>query len=466
VQVDADVPAGTALSIAVATAEYAPLAIMPAPQGATQDGDVVTVTTSAPHGRRPGDVVRIEGVGVAAYNQATVPIKSVPTSTSLTYTLAAAGLAASGDGTVAPPPQGDSTRDPVWSSFPAGQAHFKDWTGGPAGSLDFVIDQPPGRYLFFRLRFTGNGADTPVVRRVRIDFPRVTSLEQMPAVYRENPKAEDFTERFLALFDASIAATDRVVERYPALLDAAGVPEQLLPWLGSFFDIGFDSTWDADKRRAILQGAPELYRQRGTIAGLQLALKLVFGVSPAIEEIASTGTWGALGSRKALQAARCKASGTQAMLHRNARVGTVRLFSKARSRFRLNSSPLCAAPLRSYGNPDLDPFAAGAYRFRLLLPPLADNSEQQRQRLMSLVEAQKPAHTVASLRVGGAGFILGRWSAVGIDTAFVPPGAPVLGSAGNVRLNRMSILWNGPRGREIATAVGSNSVVGIQTIAG
>src|SRR4029077_3153588 len=128
-----------------------------------------------------------------------------------------------------------------------------------------------------------------------IDFPRTTSLEYLPAVYRENPKAEDFTERFLSLFDASIADSDRIIERYPALLDPTGVPEQLLPWLGGFFAIGFDPTWDAYKRRQILQAGPQLYRQRGTLAGMQMAIKLIFGISPAIEQLSSTGMWGALG---------------------------------------------------------------------------------------------------------------------------------------------------------------------------
>src|SRR6202040_3442772 len=119
--------------------------------------------------------------------------------------------------------QGDLSREPNWRNFPSGQPHPSDWTSPTVGSLDFLIDQPSGRYLFFRIRFTGDGSTTPVVRRVRIDFPRITSLDYLPAVYRENPKAENFTERFLSLFDASIADVDRVIERYPALLDSTGV---------------------------------------------------------------------------------------------------------------------------------------------------------------------------------------------------------------------------------------------------
>ena len=37
-----------------------------------------------------------------------------------------------------------------------------------------------------------------------LEFERVTSLELLPAVYRENPDAEVFTERFLSLFDRSV----------------------------------------------------------------------------------------------------------------------------------------------------------------------------------------------------------------------------------------------------------------------
>jgi phage tail-like protein len=362
--------------------------------------------------------------------------------------------------------QGDSSRDPNWSAFPAGSPHFSDWTSPAPGSLDFLIDQPPGRYLFFRLRFTGNGSATPVVRRVRIDFPRVTSLEHLPVVYRETPKAEDFTERFLSLFDASIRDLDSIIERYPALLDPSGVPEQMLPWLGSFFDIGFDATWNADKRRQILHDAPKLYRQRGTLAGMQTAIELVFGVTPAIDEASATGMWGALGTKRALKAARCSTSTPPPSLRRSARLGSVRLFGKTRSRFRLDHSPLAGAPLRSYGNPDQDPFVAGSYRFQVLVPPIAKMTKEDRDRLTSLIESQKPAHTVASVRVGGAGFLLGSWSAVEVDTSLTPLAAPILGRDGNVRLNRMSVLWNGPKGPENSTVLGQNFIVGMKAIAG
>lgn len=363
-------------------------------------------------------------------------------------------------------PQGDSTREPGWTSFPAGTPHPSDWTSSPAGSVDFLIDQPAGRYLYFRLRLTGDGLATPLVRRVRLDFPRLTSLDHLPDVYRQTPKVEDFTKRFLALFDSSIADLDTVIQRYAALLDPSGVPAQMLPWLGGFFAISFDPTWSAAKQRLVLENAPQLYRQRGTVQGLQLALQLVFGVTASIEELSSAGPWGSVAANaREPKSAVCQPA-TASTRGRPARLGGVRLFGRNSARFYLDRSTLGKAPLRSHGNPDQDPFADGAYRFRVLVPPLSDNSTQQLQRLTNLVQSQSPAHTVASIRVGGTGFLLGTWSALGVDTAFVPLAAPVLGSAGNIRLNRMSVLWGRPGSSIDATAVGRKSVVGRETIAG
>jgi phage tail-like protein len=343
--------------------------------------------------------------------------------------------------TADPPDQGDPAREGEWHGFAAGRPHPDDWQHSQ-GAADVVFRQPPGRYLFVCLRLLGDGRATPVVRRVRLDFPRVTSLELLPAVYREDPRAEDFTERFLSLFDAAIEDLDALIERFPALLDGAGVDERALPWLGSLLDVAFEPAWPVARRRDILAALPELYRRRGTVEGLARAVELVFGVRPAIQELARERSWGAVS--------------------RDGRLGQVRLFGRARARFRLGASALSAAPLVSYGDPALDPLATGAYRFRVLLPPGPASSREARARLERLVESQKPAHTLATVRVGGAGFVLGLAVAVGVDTVFGPLPAPVLGAAGNVRLGRASVLWAGPRGPRTGFVAGT-AAVGIQT---
>jgi phage tail-like protein len=344
------------------------------------------------------------------------------------------------------------SQDEGWKDFPAGVPHPLDWQVAQPGATDFLINQPTGRYLYLRLRLKGDGQATPVVRRVRLDFPRVTSLDYLPPVYRDNPEAEDFTERFLSLFDAAMAELDRAIERAPAMLDPDGVPDDVLPWLGSFLDVVFDPVWPPDLRRKILHALPELYRRRGTIAGLTEAINLVFGVEPVIQELAAERNWGSVAKR----------DGTP--LQNEARPGAVRLFGKSRARFRLNSSSLGNAPLRSYGNPDHDPLLAQVFRFNILVPPFSLTSANARQRLEQLIASQKPAHAMATIHFGGEGFVLGHTSAVGVDTALMPLPPPVLGKAGNLRLRRMSVLWHGARGTPKGMQIGETAVVGVQTI--
>ncbi|MCP4898070.1 MAG: phage tail protein [bacterium] len=349
-------------------------------------------------------------------------------------------------------PDDQGVADAAWPGFPTGTPHPDDWQTLVAGSQDVLVDQPPGRFLFVRLRLSGDGTATPRVRRIRLDFPRSTSLEFLPAVYREDARAEDFTERFLSLFDATYEDLDRAVDRFPAVLDSQGVPAEALPWLGRFLDLVIDPAWEVERRRRILAELPTLFPLRGTLQGLMIAIRLVFDVEPVIQEVGLARAWGAVTASAAV--------GSCEVTPLAARLNTVRLFGRSRARFRVGSSPLSKAPLRSYGNPDLDPLTADAHRFRVLMPAAAVPSGAHRDRLERLVESQKPAHTIASIRVGGIdGFVVGPELNVGIDTRLVAPGPPILGADGTVRLSRMSILRGGSRTARHGPVVGQNTVL-------
>ncbi|WP_086860723.1 phage tail protein [Streptomyces milbemycinicus] len=333
-----------------------------------------------------------------------------------------------------------------------GRYEESDWQLSAPGATDFLVDQPPGRFLRLRLRLSGDGGATPVVRRIRLDFPRATSADLLPPAFRQDPAADDFTERFLSLFDATLAQLDRVIERYPALLDPAGVPDRVLPWLAGLLGLSYEAGWDAPTRRALLAAAPELYRRRGTPWALREAVRIVFGAAPVIDELAADRRWAQL--RKAGQG-----QGPEPEPRRGQGLGAVRLFGRSASRFRIGGSALGAAPLRAFGAPDSDPYTAHAHRFRVLLPA----GSADRTALLRLVERQAPAHTVGSVRTGGAGFVVGSRSTVGVDTAFVPLPAPVLGGAQPVRLNRDGVLRPGPAGLRRGVGVGVVSAVGVHT---
>ncbi|MEV4145771.1 phage tail protein I [Amycolatopsis sp. NPDC049691] len=317
-----------------------------------------------------------------------------------------------------------------------------DWQTAPAGLTDFLVDQPPGRYLTARVRLSGDSSATPVLHRIRLDFPRATSADLLPAAFRQDPAADDFTERFLALFDATTAEIDRVVERYPALLDPAGVPDGALPWLAGLLGLSFEAGWDAATRRKLIRAAPALYRRRGTPRALTEAIEIVFGVTPVVDELAGDRHWAQVRATAVPSPARG--------------LGSVRLFGRSSARLRLGTSTLGGAPLRAFGDPDTDPLTEHAHRFRVLLPAGTADEDAVRR----LVVRQAPAHTKGSVRVGGTGFVVGARSAVGVDTAFVPLPPPVVGA---VRLNHDGVLRPGPRGARHGVGVGVVSAVGVHT---
>jgi phage tail-like protein len=337
--------------------------------------------------------------------------------------------------------------DADWQIVDAGPITSAPAGGGAATVCDFLIDQPPGRYLALRLRLRGDGARTPRIRRIRLDFPRSTSAARLPGVYREDPRAADFLERFVSLFDASIEDLDRVIERFPALIDPAGAPAEALPWLGTFLDLALDPAWPEATRRALLAEAPERYRRRGTPRALARAIELVTGLAPAIRELGGAASpFGRLG--------------------RGARVGEARLFGRARTRLRLGASALGAAPLHSYGDPDRDHVAALGWRIAVAVPAGADTSPAAALRLARvvsrLVDAQKPAHVAASVRVGEGRALVGIASAVGIDTRL--GGLPPSHLGTTTLLRRRTVLARGPRRGGANLAVGTSSAVAIQTV--
>ena len=88
------------LASPIGATQPAAVTIAASPNGATENGFLVTITTTAAHGLSAGQSVTIAGAGVAGYN-GTFPVVSVPAPTQFTYIAGTSGLAASGGGTAA-----------------------------------------------------------------------------------------------------------------------------------------------------------------------------------------------------------------------------------------------------------------------------------------------------------------------------------------------------------------------------
>lgn len=110
----------------------------------------------------------------------------------------------------------------------------------------------------------------------------------MPAIFQDDA----FTMRWTEGLDEVLAPVPAVLDCIDAYFDPLLSPEDFLAWLAGWCGMTLDENWPLARRRAVVSAAPELYRGRGTLAGLRRHVELVTG---GRVEVADNGgvTWSA-----------------------------------------------------------------------------------------------------------------------------------------------------------------------------
>ena len=146
-----------------------------------------------------------------------------------------------------------------------------------------------GRYLKVKVELTGDGLTAPELASLRVYGSRFSFVKNyLPELYQEtvfgkeadavqNSTAPDFLERFIDNFEGVLTEIeDRVASSY-LVTRAESTQEEALPWLASWIGLSFEPTYPKDRRRKMIQAAPKLFQQRGTLKGLQNALDVITG---------------------------------------------------------------------------------------------------------------------------------------------------------------------------------------------
>lgn len=266
---------------------------------------------------------------------------------------------------------------------------------------ELLVQSAPGRYLWLRIGLIGDGTVSPTLRGIDISGPRQSSLRLLPEPFHEDPVSRDFVDRLLSYFDTAFAEVEQRITSFPSTLSAHAAPEgAFLTWLAGWFDLRFLAVWPQATRRAFLQRVDEISRKRGTIAGLKLVLQLHLGVADPLPTIIE-------GFRLRNYSARRSDAGA----------------ALTGGRLRLGGLEIATAGDR----------ADHAHRFLLVLPEALLPTQEDRDVLVDLVNALRPAHTAWSMIVVPQGIRIGCQSSLGVDMVL---GGKTSSTLGEMRLHQ------------------------------
>jgi phage tail-like protein len=299
-----------------------------------------------------------------------------------------------------------------------------------------------GRYLGVRIELMGDGLSTPEVASLRIYGSRFSFVKNyLPELYQESvfgseadqgkpntadqaSTPADFLERFVDNFEGVLTEVeDRVASSY-LLTRPESIDEDALPWLANWIGLRFDPAYPKDRRRQMLQEAPGLFENRGTLRGLQQALDVATGGMCSngsiivIEEFRLRRTFATiLGANLADEhdplLPGFGASG-------NSFVGDTLFLGEEHHKEFL--ALFGARALQGLGARDRaeaekaihDFYATLAHRVTVLV----HNQIQQQDfgLIRRVVELEKPAHVLASVQTATCQFLVGIAALLGVDT--------------------------------------------------
>ena len=278
-------------------------------------------------------------------------------------------------------------------------------------------DAGRGRYLWLRVTFQSEGFQTPALTWIKTHYPRESYLEYLPSVYQEDDESRLFLERFLSIFQTELDGFDYLIDTiWLRLLDPASADARFLPWLAAWMALATDPTWSDATLRSMIKGAFASYRLRGTVAGLEQAIRAYGGVGwGKVIEHYKLRRWPMLSVSAPL------AGGTRlwsADFYGRLRVG----FHSQIANFRLTNTP----------EPAVEALHWGANRFSVFFPADPNRVDETRQRVWAVVDREKPAHTQAILCPVFPRFRVGVQATVGVDS--------VVGGFSPLVLNRSATL--------------------------
>jgi phage tail-like protein len=142
-----------------------------------------------------------------------------------------------------------------------------------------------GRFLQLKVQMNGDGRHTPAIHSIRAYIPRFSWQQQyLPSHFHQQQRpvigdhrpanGADFRERMLSAFEGMLTPIEDRVAASELWVDPQSAPAFQLQRLADILGVELPVHWPLQRQRDWLAFTGQLQRQRGTMAGLCLALDI------------------------------------------------------------------------------------------------------------------------------------------------------------------------------------------------
>ena len=271
------------------------------------------------------------------------------------------------------------------------------FAGGFAAG-DMLVQNPAGRYLALKIGFESDSTVSPVMRNLRVYYPRDTYLKYLPAIYQQDTDSRDFLSRFLPIFESVMLTIEDKISNSSRYYNPLAAPDEFVSWLASWLDFALDDKWSDDKKRRLILRAVSLYKERGTGEGLLDHIEIYSGYRPAIIELFKLrdATNMEMLSHHVISFARHSIPLRGYVLNESAVIGS----STVADEWELHEPE----------------FADYAHRFIIFLYPVHLRDGITQRTIQTILDREKPAHTQYFCCEIEPMMRVGEQSMVGLDT--------------------------------------------------
>lgn len=165
--------------------------------------------------------------------------------------------------------------------------------GAAPQTLAAPLFQLRHRYLWLRLKLSAPpGAALPRLFELRVLYPDMSLMQQLPAIFRRDDLPHDFLRSLVGVLETTTQDLDRRIAAIGSLLHPQSASGNWLDLVARWLGLPWDDGLDEDRKRRLLQAGHRILALRGTRAGLEALLASLFPDQPPVYRIRDFSTEG------------------------------------------------------------------------------------------------------------------------------------------------------------------------------